>query len=305
MPRWMSHALVLLIIAVIPSALVGAMAKPEPAVQTRLTLAAITGTAGRASGGMISKPEQPFAALQGAPPKPQTYVVQSGDVLGDISGRYGLRLDTLRQSNDLVDADTLKIGQQLLIPPTNGVLVTVAAGDTVESLASKYHVDQSSVVAYNRIAAPSSLAVGSLLMLPDGTGLLPAQAPQAQAVSGSASQGGSKPSSAISFGRSAYNSFPFGQCTWWVASQRNIPWNGNAWEWFGQAQANGRSTGRYPTVGSIMVTWENRFYGHVSLVEAVYGDGSWTVSEMNYQGWGIVDRRRIRPGTVPLIGFIY
>jgi surface antigen len=37
----------------------------------------------------------------------------------------------------------------------------------------------------------------------------------------------------------------------------------------------------------------------------VYGDGSWTVSEMNYQGWGIVDRRRIRPGTVPLIGFIY
>jgi surface antigen/LysM repeat protein len=301
----MSHALVLLIIAVIPGALLGALAKPEPAFQSRLTLAATPGTAGRAGGGMISKPEQPFAALPGALPKPETYVVQSGDVLGDIAGRYGLRLDTLRQSNNLVDADTLKIGQPLLIPPTNGVLVTVAARDTVESLASRYHVDQSSVVAYNRIAAPSSLAVGSLLMLPDGTGLLPAQAPQAQALSGSASPGGSKPSSAISFGRSAYNNFPFGQCTWWVASQRNIPWNGNAWEWFGQAEAKGRSTGRSPAVGSIMVTWENRFYGHVSLVEAVYGDGSWTVSEMNYQGWGIVDRRRIRPGSVPLIGFIY
>lgn len=305
MPRWMSHALVLLIVAVIPSVLVGALAKPEPTVQTRLTLAAIPGTAGRASGGMITKPEQPFAALAGTAPKAQTYVVQDGDVLGDIAGRYGLRLDTVRQSNNLVDADTLKIGQQLLIPPTNGVLVTVAAGDTIASLASKYHVDQVAVVTYNRIAAPSSLAVGSLLMLPDGTGLLPAQAPQAQAVNGSGPQGGSRPSSAIPFGRSAYNNFPFGQCTWWVASQRNIPWNGNAWEWFGQAQANGRSTGHTPTVGSIMVTWENRFYGHVALVEAVSGDGSWTVSEMNYQGWGINDRRRIRPGSVPLIGFIY
>ena len=301
----MGHALVLLIIAVIPGALLGALAKPEPTSQARLILAAIPGTAGQASGGMIVKPEQPFAALEGSAPKPQTYVVQDGDVLGDISGRFGLRLDTVRQSNNLVDADTLKIGQRLLIPPTNGVLVTVAAGDTVASLASRYHVDQVAVVAYNRIAAPSALVVGSLLMLPDGTGLLPAQAPQAQAVSGSGPQGGSRPSSAIPYGRSVYNNFPFGQCTWWVASQRNIPWNGNAWEWFGQAQANGRATGHTPSVGAIMVTWENRFYGHVSLVEAVYGDGSWTVSEMNYQGWGIVDRRRIRPGSVPLIGFIY
>jgi surface antigen len=301
----MSHALVLLIIAIIPGALLGAMAKPEPPFQSRLTLAATTGTAGRTSGGMISKPEQPFATLHGPLPKPQTYVVQSRDVLGDIAGRYGLRLDTVRQSNNLVDADSLQIGQQLLIPPTNGVLVIVSSGDTVESLSSKYHVDASSVIAYNRIADPSHLVVGSMVMLPDGTGLLPAQAPQAQALSGGAPQIGSKPSSAISFGHSAYDNFPFGQCTYWVASQRNIPWNGNAWEWFGQAQANGRSTGRSPAVGSIMVTWENRFYGHVALVEAVNGDGSWTVSEMNYQGWGIVDRRRIRPGTVPLIGFIY
>jgi len=40
-------------------------------------------------------------------------------------------------------------------------------------------------------------------------------------------------------------------------------------------------------------------------VDAVYPDGSWVVSEMNYIGLGIRDQRLVRPGEVPLIGFIY
>ena len=54
-----------------------------------------------------------------------------------------------------------------------------------------------------------------------------------------------------------------------------------------------------------MVTWESRQFGHVTYVEAINPDGSWVVSEMNYVGWGVIDQRTIRPGTVPLIGFIY
>ena len=34
-------------------------------------------------------------------------------------------------------------------------------------------------------------------------------------------------------------------------------------------------------------------------------DGSWLISEMNYKGLGVVDRRHIHNGEVPLIGFIY
>jgi surface antigen len=67
----------------------------------------------------------------------------------------------------------------------------------------------------------------------------------------------------------------------------------------------GRATGKTPRVGAIMVTWESRYYGHVSLVEAVYDDGSWLISEMNYRGLGVVDQRRVRLGQIPLIGFIY
>jgi surface antigen len=37
----------------------------------------------------------------------------------------------------------------------------------------------------------------------------------------------------------------------------------------------------------------------------VNGDGSYTVSEMNFKGWNQVDTRTIRPGGSPLLGFIY
>ena len=40
-------------------------------------------------------------------------------------------------------------------------------------------------------------------------------------------------------------------------------------------------------------------------MEAVYSDGSYTVSEMNYQRWNVIDERTIKPGDVPLIGFVY
>ena len=43
----------------------------------------------------------------------------------------------------------------------------------------------------------------------------------------------------------------------------------------------------------------------LEVSEAVYADGSWTVSEMNFIGWDRVSTRVIRPGQVPLVGFIY
>ncbi|MHB8508037.1 MAG: LysM peptidoglycan-binding domain-containing protein [Candidatus Dormibacteria bacterium] len=254
--------------------------------------------------GFIVKPMGSILAGSLEPPKASRYIVQSGDVLGAIAAKFSLRLDSVRQSNDLGNPDALQIGQELLIPPTNGVLVRVAAGDTVQSLADRYHVEAGAVIEYNMLRNPQNLDAGSLIMLPDGTGLLAAE--QTQVTSPSpppASRGATRGSTSAS--GSSYNHFPFGQCTFWVASRRNIPWNGNAWEWFGQAQRAGYSTGTSPRVGAIMVTWENRVYGHVAVVEAVRPDGSWVVSEMNYQGFGIVDRRAIRPGQVPLIGFIY
>ena len=61
-----------------------------------------------------------------------------------------------------------------------------------------------------------------------------------------------------------------------------------------------------PKVGAIMVTWE-RYLGHVAYVESVNADGPWTVSEMNYVAFNVIDLRTIKPGQLGtrLVGFIY
>lgn len=45
----------------------------------------------------------------------RTHVVQSGDTLYNISRRYGVTVDQLRQRNNLT-GDMIRVGQQLIIP---------------------------------------------------------------------------------------------------------------------------------------------------------------------------------------------
>ena len=311
--RWLSHVALMLLVIMVPmvGGVLGARAVTGRAlgVPTSAQAADALSTTSR---GFIVKPAGLGQVAQ-SHRDVITYSVQDGDVLGAIADKYGLRIDTLKQTNNLADVDSLALGQQLLIPPTHGVLVKIAAGDTVPALAAAYHVDAATIIGYNAIRNPLQLTAGTFAMIPDGTGFTTSQDTGATALADAragAPAGASRPAapagpSVIPHGGSSYNHFPWGQCTYYVASRRNIPWNGNAWMWYGNARAAGMATGSSPRVGSIMVTWESRYYGHVALVDAVYGDGSYVVSEMNYRGLGIVDQRHIIPGQVPLIGFIY
>lgn len=101
----------------------------------------------------------------------------------------------------------------------------------------------------------------------------------------------------------ARGNFPRGYCTWYVSTRRYIPWSGNAGAWFAAAKALGFPVGDTPRAGAIMVSRES-WIGHVAVVESIEGDG-FTVSEMNFRGFGVVDQRHVRLGHVPLIGFIY
>ena len=129
-----------------------------------------------------------------------------------------------------------------------------------------------------------------------------AQQQQAQALNQYA-QAASRTTPAPGSGATVPNTFVAGQCTWYVANQRNIPWTGNAIEWWPNARKAGFAEGPTPQVGAVMVTRESG-YGHVALVQAVNGD-SWTVSEMNYRGPFVVDSRTLSPGQAPVVGFIY
>lgn len=101
------------------------------------------------------------------------------------------------------------------------------------------------------------------------------------------------------------NGYPYGWCTYYAASRRNVPssW-GNGGQWLSSAQSQGFSTGSAPQAGAIIVTGEG-WAGHVGIVESVNSDGSVVISEMNYNGWGSVNSRTISPGSPVVKGYIY
>ena len=216
-----------------------------------------------------------------------TYTVGREETLAMIAQRFDITVEQLRWSNPSTFAREPGPGTKLQIPPVPGVVITVEPGDTLADIARTFHLDQTAVADFNYLRG-DDVRPGEQLVLPGAT----------------------HPDLSMPLIRGISNvgaiadHFPYGQCTWYVASRRPIPWNGNAGDWFGAAQALGWPTGTTPQPGAIMVTWES-WYGHVAYVESVNADGSWVVSEMNYAGWGQVDRRTIKPGSLPLIGFIY
>jgi surface antigen len=230
------------------------------------------------------------------------YVVKDGDTLWTIARQFGITTDSIKWSNSITDENFVKPGTTLSIPSITGIIYTVRAGDTIDGIAAKYKAQSSLVASQNDLLGNEDLVAGMVIIVPDGQieEVAPAPAP-APSTSRTQVARGSVPSYIPA--SSGSNRFPWGYCTYYVASRRSIPWNGNAWQWYGNAIGYGRSVGRAPVPGAVMVTWESSV-GHVAYVESVNGN-SFTVSEMNYAGYGVRSSRTITTSSVPLIGFIY
>lgn len=102
------------------------------------------------------------------------------------------------------------------------------------------------------------------------------------------------------------DSFPYGQCTYWAAYNHRVSWSGNAADWFGSAAAEGVRTSSSPSVGAVVVWGAGAgysVYGHVAVVVGV-NQSTFTVSEMNYVGLGVVDTRVVAWPGRDIEGFI-
>lgn len=119
-------------------------------------------------------------------------------------------------------------------------------------------------------------------------------------------------------GGSCGDNFAYGQCTWYVASRRCIPWGGNANQWYANAAAAGFQEGHVPVPGAVVVFWPGgdgaSSIGHVGYVEAVGPSGNvpagdFLMSEMNFYGngggWARVDYRTLPNDSGGIQGFIY
>ncbi len=268
------------------------------------------GTAGDVSLGRYSTIIKPVAIPSSAPlsHKPFGYTVQAGETLSTIAAKFHVTVSQIRWSNtNLFSNDSVATGDQVVIPPVPGVVVTVKATDTLDALATKYQVDAQTIYDFNRLRS-TDLASGTVLVIPGGVGGAFPPPPALYQLLARSGTGGGFPVKVLGccLGPYVNNAFPVGWCTYYVATKRNVTWRGDAGYWYQNASAQGYAVGPTPKVGSIMVTWES-WAGHVAYVEAVNADGSWVVTEMNWVAFDVIDERTIRPGQLGarLVGFIY
>lgn len=243
------------------------------------------------------------------------YTVKEGDTVSGIATKNNITVNTILWANDIENIDSIKPGDVLFILPVAGLNHTVKNGDNIDSIANKYKADKEKIIAFNDLPANGDIEVGQEIVIPDGQGESSYwDKPETDTSSGliekrqyANSSGGAPVVSGwrdLTGKPGTGHRFPYGYCTWYVAQKRFVPWSGNAGTWLYRAKSLGYKTGKTPRVGSIVVTTEDRYYGHVAFVEKVSGDMI-TISEMNYVGWAKTSRRTLSSKSRVIKGFIY
>lgn len=143
-----------------------------------------------AGGGEGTTGEQSGTGEEAAQPRQtETYVVVSGDTLGQIAQRFDVAIEEIAAANNLVDIDTLDVGQELIIPgedfvapeptaPPEGQTTTeapaatgeqehvVLAGQTLYSIGLRYGFTVQELQTYNNLPNPNVLEVGQIIKIP-------------------------------------------------------------------------------------------------------------------------------------------
>lgn len=123
-----------------------------------------------------------------------THTVVPGDTLYGIAKKYKLSAETVMFANNLErNPDLLRLGQQLVILPVDGIYHTVAKNDTLEKIAKAYKVKPEAIIKYplNRLDARNpTITVGQKLIVPGGKKEIPV--PQVQVYRGPVPPGAKK-----------------------------------------------------------------------------------------------------------------
>lgn len=97
-----------------------------------------------------------------------TYIVQDGDVVSSIAADYGLSVQTLISANNLKNADAIKPGTELVIPPIDGITYIVKKGDSVSSVAKRYRAEEARIITFNDLPLSGELQAGDEIIIPGG-----------------------------------------------------------------------------------------------------------------------------------------
>ncbi len=207
------------------------------------------------------------------------YTVETGDNLVAIAARYNISVGSILDANDIepIKAETIRPGTDLIIP----------AEDTNTSLAwldsiNKAKAEQARLAEAARLRDLARSRTTSTRVTNIGGHTI------------------------LGTMRGGYNGGYPGQCTWYANYKRSDLPNGmgNGGQYVASARKFGLPTGTTPRVGSLVVTNEAAYYGHVAYVESVSGS-SITITEMNYVGPYVVSRRTISINSPAIKGYVY
>lgn len=113
-----------------------------------------------ATGGVAEHAPRPPAGFR-------QHVLQPGETLSEVAGRYGISINALVGANpDLSSLDRLPTGVELLIPPGEGLVVTLGHVLDLPELLAGHGVTPLEVARANNIRSLNDLQPGMLLYLP-------------------------------------------------------------------------------------------------------------------------------------------
>jgi len=237
------------------------------------------------------------------------YEVQAGDNISVIAAKNNLSINTILWANEVDDVDSIMPGDKIFILPADGLTYTIKKNDSLEDVAKKYKADREKIIAFNGLPANGEIKEGQEIIIPDGQKEIIRPATPASPAAGNTGiaarpyESFSVSGKRLTAANGSGHRFPYGYCTWYVAQKKNIPWSGNAGTWLYKAKAYGYATGKTPKPGAVMVSTES-WWGHVAIVESVKGN-QFTISEMNYAGFGKKSYRTLAVGSRVIKGFIY
>ena len=249
--------------------------------------------------------------------KGSSYTVKSGDTLWAIANANGMTLSELLSANEGLQASsTIFVGDSLNLTAsaTKATVSAPAASSAAAKPAAAQSVATSTANASEAAAksAAAQSAATSAANASEAAASSAAQASQAAASSAAtqsaaqASQATAQPQKLATTAPSANNSvvsadtagntYPAGQCTWFVKG--DLSWVGNHWgnasAWGASATAAGHTVNSSASVGSIALFAPGvggaSSYGHVAVVDSVNPDGTISISEANYAGKAFNER---------------
>ncbi len=181
----------------------------------------------------------PLNAEKKKAPQIIRYTIKAGDTLAKLSNSYNVSIDAIRWANDTT-LDVLKPGMIIKIPPTSWVVHTVKKWDTISAIATRYDISASDIANFNQLWEKMTLRIGQELMIPwaqkqtqqstQSSSVaknfvpVPQTTPTKKPVLVDSATGLKSSYAVVYTGKNRW--FVPGNCTAYVAQNKNVDWRG-------------------------------------------------------------------------------